>query len=68
MIRRDNKKRGPHPDKFDFKDTETLGRYMTGQGRLHSAKRSGLSARQQRSLKRSVKYARFLALIPYTAQ
>ena len=53
--------------KFDYKDVETLQKYLSGHGLLLSAKRTGLSAREQRRLKRAVKYARFLALIPYTA-
>ena len=53
--------------KFDYKDIESLQKYLSGQGVLLSAKRTGLSAREQRRLKRAVKYARFLALIPYSA-
>ena len=53
------------PQKFDFKDIETLQRYLNSQGKLYTAKRTGLSARQQRQLKRAVKYARTLALLPY---
>ena len=55
------------PERFDYKDVETLQRYLNSQGRLYSAKRTGLKARQQRELKRAVKHARFLALLPYTA-
>ncbi|MBT3339391.1 MAG: 30S ribosomal protein S18 [Planctomycetes bacterium] len=51
--------------KFDFKDTEDLLRYLSGQGQISSAKRTGLSAREQRSLKRAVKNARFLGLLPF---
>jgi len=54
------------PSKFDYKDIETLQRYLNSQGRLYSAKRTGLSARQQRQLKRAVKYARTMALLPYS--
>lgn len=68
MMSKQIKKRGPVPDRFDYKDTETLQRFLTAQGRLHSAKRSGLKAAQQRSLKRAVKYSRYLALLPYTSQ
>jgi small subunit ribosomal protein S18 len=53
--------------KFDFKDVEGLQVYVTSQGLLLPAKRTGLSAREQRRLKRAIKYARFLALLPYTA-
>ena len=55
-----------HPQNFDCKDIETLQRYINGQGRIYSATRSGLNARQQRQLKRAVKNARFLALLPYS--
>lgn len=52
---------------FDFKDIEDLQVYMTAQGKIHPAKRTGLSAREQRRLKRAVKYARFLSLIPFVS-
>lgn len=52
---------------FDFKDVEGLQVYVTSQGLLLPAKRSGLNAREQRRLKRAIKQARFLALLPYTA-
>lgn len=52
--------------KFDFKDVEGLQVYESSQHMLLPAKRSGLSAREQRMLKRALKQARFLALLPYT--
>ena len=55
-----------HPHRFDCKDVEMLQRYINGQGRIYSATRSGLNARQQRQLKRAIKNARFLALLPYS--
>lgn len=54
------------PRRFDFKDVESLQRHLSPQARIHSAKRTGLTAREQRQLKRAIKYARFLALLPYT--
>lgn len=54
------------PAQFDFKDLESLQRFLSPQARIHSAKRTGLSAREQRQLKQAIKYARFLALLPYT--
>lgn len=56
-----------HSRTFDFKDIEDLQVYMTSQGKIHPAKRTGLSSREQRRLKRAVKYARLLALIPYVS-
>ncbi len=55
------------PRTFDYKDVEGLQVYVTSQGQMLPATRSGLSAREQRELKRAIKRARFLALLPYTA-
>ena len=49
----------------DYKDIPTLSKLMTQQGKMFSRKRSGNCARHQRSSKKAVKRARFLALIPY---
>ena len=50
---------------FDYKDIEELQVFMTAQGHIHPAKRTGLSGREQRRLKRAIKYARLMSLIPY---
>lgn len=50
---------------FDYKDLATLHRLLTGQGKLFSRKRSGLTAREQRSAALAVKRARFMALLSY---
>jgi small subunit ribosomal protein S18 len=52
--------------KFDYKDVEGLQVYASSQHMMLPAKRSGLNAREQRMLKRALKQARFLALLPYT--
>ncbi|TAH35978.1 MAG: 30S ribosomal protein S18 [Planctomycetota bacterium] len=62
----DSTKKQSPPAHFDFKDVEALQRYLSPQARIHSAKRTGLSAREQRQLKCAIKYARFLALLPFT--
>ncbi|MFP4106330.1 MAG: 30S ribosomal protein S18 [Phycisphaerae bacterium] len=49
----------------DYKDIPTLQKLTTQQGKLFSRKRSGNCARHQRSVKRAVKRARFLSLLPY---
>ncbi len=53
--------------KFDYKDVEELQLFLSSYGSILPAKRTGLSAREQRRLKRAVKCARFLALLPYTS-
>ena len=49
----------------DWKDTATLQRLCSGQGKLLSRKRSGTSARFQRMVRQAVKRARFMGLLPY---
>ena len=49
----------------DYKDIPVLSKLTTQQGKMFSRKRAGNCAKHQRSLKRAVKRARFLALLPY---
>jgi len=49
----------------DYKDVPVLQKLTTQQGKLFSRKRSGNCARHQRSVKRAVKRARFMGLLPY---
>jgi small subunit ribosomal protein S18 len=53
---------------FDYKDTDTLKKYLNPFGRILSRRRTGLSSKKQRDLAKAVKVARFLALIPYTSR
>lgn len=49
----------------DYKDVDGLFKMVTQQGKIFSRKRSGNCAHHQRSTKRAIKRARFLALLPY---
>ena len=49
----------------DWKETQTLQRLCTGQGKMFSRKRSGNTAKFQRQFKNAVKYARFMGMMPY---
>lgn len=51
----------------DYKDPETLLRFISSRMRIQSRERSGLTAKNQRKLSKAVKYARYLALIPFTS-
>ena len=51
----------------DYKDTESLKKLMSGNGKMQSRKRTGASAGEQRMISRAVKRARFMALLPYSA-
>ncbi len=52
---------------FDYKDFKTLQRFVNAYGQIETRKRTGLSARQQRSLSVAVKRARHIALLPFVA-
>lgn len=50
---------------IDYKDTESLKKMITGNGKIQSRKRTGANAMEQRMLARAIKRARFMALLPY---
>ena len=53
---------------IDYKDTESLKKMISGNGKILSRKRTGASAMEQRMLAKAIKRARFLSLLPYVAQ
>ena len=52
-------------EEVSYRDVAILQKLCTPQGKLFSRKRSGNCAFHQRSAKRAVKYARYMALVPY---
>jgi small subunit ribosomal protein S18 len=50
---------------IDYKDTETLKKFITAHARIQSRKRSGVPAHFQRSIETAIKRARFMGLMPY---
>lgn len=56
-------------DKFNikpsFKDIETLKKFLTSRLKIMNREYSGLTAKNQRELSKQIKYARFLALLPF---
>ncbi|MFN8531689.1 MAG: 30S ribosomal protein S18 [Anaerolineae bacterium] len=50
---------------FDYKDIDTLKRYITETGKIKPRRQTGNCARCQRELAREIKRARHLALLPY---
>ena len=53
---------------IDYKDVNTLRRFISDQGHIDSRRRTGTCARHQRRLTMAIKRARELALLPYTAE
>jgi len=51
----------------DYKDTETLRKLVSGNGKILSRKRTGVTAMEQRMVSQAVKRARFLGLLPYVS-
>lgn len=56
-------KRSKTPLDFDFTDTEALSRYVTETGRILPRRITGLTARQQRHITKTIKRARSLLLM-----
>jgi len=50
---------------IDYKDVETLKKYLNPHGRMLSQRRSNLTAPSQRMLATAVKRARFMGLLTY---
>ena len=49
---------------IDYRDIDTLRRYVTAQGKIQPRKKNNTSAYYQRQLNVAIKRARFLALLP----
>ena len=52
---------------FDYKDVDTLKRYIDSYGQIEPRSKTGLSAKSQRNLAVAVKRARHIALLPFVA-
>lgn len=51
----------------DYKDVDNLKKFISPRGKILSRKITQVCARHQRKLAKNIKYARFLALIPYVS-
>ncbi|MCG3136893.1 MAG: 30S ribosomal protein S18 [Phycisphaerae bacterium] len=51
----------------DYKEIDLLRKFLTASNKLMSRKRAGTSAAEQRAIKRAVKHARFMGLLPFQA-
>nr|YP_010903277.1 ribosomal protein S18 [Hypnea cornuta]WCH55730.1 ribosomal protein S18 [Hypnea cornuta] len=50
---------------LDYKDIDLLRKFITDQGKILSRRSTGLTAKQQKKLTKSIKKARILALLPF---
>jgi small subunit ribosomal protein S18 len=53
--------------KISYRDVNTLQRYVTERGKIRPRRQTGNCAKHQRVLARAIKRARYMALLPYTA-
>lgn len=51
----------------DYKDLENLEKFLSPRMKILSSEKTGTCANHQRKLNKQIKYARFLALLPYTS-
>jgi small subunit ribosomal protein S18 len=53
------------PFDIDYKDVSGLKNHLTETGKIVPSRITGLTAKAQRRLGKAIKYARYLALLPY---
>ena len=53
---------------IDYKDVETLKKFIASNGKISPRRLTGTSAKYQRQLAVAVKRARYMALLPYVGQ
>lgn len=59
------KEYGPTFTRIDYKDVETLKKFINPHGKIMPRRRTGLTSASQRALATAIKRARFMALMPY---
>lgn len=55
-------------EEIDYKDIETLSKFITERGKILPRRVTGVSAYFQRRLVKAIKRARHVALLPFVAQ
>lgn len=53
---------------IDYKDIETLKRFITERGKILPRRITGVSAHYQRILNTAIKRARYIGLLPFVAE
>ena len=75
-MKRQKRVEAPKPCRFekektfeiDYRDLETISRFVSSQGKISPRKRNGNSAFYQRQMQLAIKRARHLALLPYVGE
>lgn len=53
---------------IDYKDIETLKQFVTERGKIMPRRITGVSCYYQKVLRKAIKQARFMALLPFVAE
>jgi small subunit ribosomal protein S18 len=67
-VNRFYEKDGPSISDIHYKNIELLSKFVTEQGKIIPRRTSGNDAKCQRLVKRAIKRARHLALMPYVVE
>nr|QUE28538.1 ribosomal protein S18 [Porphyrostromium boryanum] len=55
-------------EEIDYKDIDLLKKFVTEQGKILPRRLTGLTAKQQKKVAKSIKRARMLAYLPFVSQ
>ncbi len=53
-------------ENIEFKETDTLRRFISGMAKIKARKKTGTCSKHQRKLSEAIKRARYLGLLPFT--
>jgi len=68
MIKRKPSKRPPPElEEINFKNTGLLSKYTSDDGKISGRKFNGLDAKKQRAMKKAIKQARAMGLLPFSS-
>ena len=56
------------PEYIDYKDLNTIARYVTQFSRIQPRRYTGNSVKHQKMVTQAIKRARYMALLPYTME
>lgn len=54
--------------KIDYKQAETMHRFITEEGKIRPRRQTGTCAKHQRQLAKAIKRARHVALLPFAGE
>ena len=55
-------------DEINFRDTETLQKYISRSGKIKPKKKTGTCSKHQREVAMAIKRARIMGLLPFVAR